>query len=126
MEERQQELTQTNWVILFLVLLIFGILLSLRATVEERDDLLSALCCGRERETDVFPLRWAASALVTGGTGFFAWLACRAMGDALETGDKETVGSARTNLLAALMVFGAAVLRLGDLKTRSMCSPAAE
>ena len=118
MEETRQELKRSDWVILFLVLLIFGILLSLRATVEERDDLLYDLCCDRERETDVFFLRWAAGALVIGGTGFFAWLACRAMGEALESADEETVISARTNLLAALLVFGAAVLRLGDLKMR--------
>ena len=126
MEERRQELTQANWAILFLVLLIFGILLSLKATAEERDDLLCDLCCGRERGTDVFPLRWAASALVTGGTGFFAWLACRAMGEAQESEDEKSIRSARTNLLAALMVFGAAVLRLGDLKTRAVCSSATE
>ena len=126
MEERRQELAQASWVILFLVLLIFGILLSLKATVEERDDLLCDLCCGQEREADVFPLRWAASALVTGGTGFFAWLACRAMGEAQESEDEKSIRSARTNLLAALMVFGAALLRLGDLKERADRNAAAE
>ena len=119
MEERQQELVQINWSILFLVLLIFGILLSFAATVKERDALAETLRDGEECSVNVLPLRWASSALVTGGTGFFAWLACRAVTDALETGDEDTIASARTNLLAALMVFGAAVLRLGDLKGRA-------
>lgn len=119
MEETKQELAQVNWSILFLVLLIFGILLSFAATVEERDGLLDALCHGEEGAVNVFPLRWASSALVTGGTGFFAWLACRNLSAALASGDRDEIGSARTNLLAALMVFGAAVLRLGDLKERA-------
>lgn len=126
MEETQQELAQVNWSILFLVLLIFGILLSFAATVEERDGLLNVLCGGEENTVNVLPLRWASSALVTGGTGFFAWLACRAMGNALASGDRDAIGSARTNLLAALMVFGAAVLRLGDLKERAGRGGAAE
>lgn len=119
MEETQQELAQANWSILFLVLLIFGILLSFKATVEERDGLVDTLCGGEKCAVNVFPLRWAASALVTGGTGFFAWLACRGLSSALASGERVEIGSARTSLLAALMVFGAALLRLGDLKERA-------
>ena len=116
MNEVQQELEQADWTIVFLVLLVFGVLLSLTATVKERDGLVKAICCGGRDDAGVFPLRWAASALVLGGTGFFAWLACRSAKEALASGTCGSIRSARTNLLAALMVFGAAVLRLGELK----------
>lgn len=113
--EQTEELAQTNWVIIFLVLVIVSVLLSFAATVQQRDDLVNALCHRSEPATDVFPLRWTAGVLVTGATAFFAWLSCRNARQTQEQGDKCAVGTARADLLAALMVFGAAVIRLINL-----------
>lgn len=118
--KQEEELETVNWSILFLILLIIGVLLSFSATLEQRSGLLEALCCRREDTTDVSAKRWAASALIVGTTGFFAWLACRA---ARETAGQGTCGeqrSAQANLLASVLVFAAALIRLNDLKLTEM------
>ena len=116
--EQRQELAQTDWVIIFLLLVIVSVLLSFAATVQQREDLVNALCQRSEPAADVSPLRWTAGVLVTGATAFFAWLSCRNARQTLEQGDKCAVGMARADLLAALMVFGAAVVRLINLDAR--------
>lgn len=117
LQAKQEEALGTiNWSILFLVLLIVGVLLSFSATLEQRRGLAESLRCHREDTTDVSAKRWAASALIVGTTGFFAWLACRS---AMEAQRQETCveqRSAQANLLASVLVFAAALVRLGDLK----------
>ena len=113
--EQTEELAQTNWVIIFLVLVIVSVLLSFAATVQQREDLVNTLCQRSEPAADVFPLRWTAGVLVTGATAFFAWLSCRNARQTAEQGDDCAIEKARADLLAALMVFGAAVIRLINL-----------
>ena len=116
--EQREELAQTDWVLIFLLLVIVSVLLSFAATVQQREDLVNALCRSAEPAADVFPMRWTAGVLVTGATAFFAWLSCRNARQTLEQGDECAVGMARADLLAALMVFGAAVIRLINLDAR--------
>lgn len=120
MEESQLEqrdaLATTDWSILFLLLLIVSILLSFAATVEQRDGLARLVFCGQEDPTDVFPTRWLVSVLVVGATGFFAWSACSSMRKTLRQGDRAERRSARANLLAAVLVFTAALIRMNDLE----------
>lgn len=114
--EQREELATLNWSIVFLLLLIMGVLLSFSATVEQRDGLARLLRCGREDTTDVYPQRRLASVLVTGVTGFFAWVACRSAQKAQCRGDCLEQQSAQSNLLAAVLVFAAACIRLEDLE----------
>lgn len=120
MEESQLEqkdaLATLDWSILFLLLLIVGVLLSFAATVEQRDGLARLVCCGQEDTTDVFSTRWLVSILVVGATGFFAWVACRSAKKTMCQGGCAEQRSARANLLAAVLVFAAALIRLNDLE----------
>lgn len=120
--EQTEELAQANWVIVFLLLVIVSVLLSFAATVQQRQDLVNALCHRSEPAADVFPMRWTASVLVTGATAFFAWLSCRNARQIMEKGDDCAVGTARADLLAALMVFGAAAIRLINLDAQREAS----
>ena len=115
-QEQEEELESLNWTALFLLLLIVAVLISFLATVEQRNGLIQALYCQQENATNVFSKRWTASALVVGATGFFAWLACRGANDARAQGDCTKQRSAHANLLAAVLVFVAALVRLNDLK----------
>lgn len=114
--EEKENLAILDWSILFLLLLIAGVLLSFSATAEQRNGLAQALCCQQEDTTDVFSKRWAASILIVGTTGFFAWLACQTMQKTQRQGDCGEKRSARANLLASVLVFVAALVRLNDLK----------
>lgn len=114
--EQRDELATLDWSILFLLLLIVGVLLSFSATVEQRNGLARLLCCGQEDTTDVFSTRWLVGVLVVGATGFFAWVACRSMKKTLCQGDCTAQRSAQANLLAAVLVFAAALIRLNDLE----------
>lgn len=120
MEESQLEqkdaLATLDWSVLFLLLLIAGVLLSFAATVEQRDGLAKLLCCGQEDTTDVFSARWLAGILVVGATGFFAWVACRSAKKTLHQGTCAEQRSAQANLLASVLVFVAALIRLNDLE----------
>ncbi len=113
--EQKEPLATLDWSILFLLLLIGGVLLSFAAAVEQRDGLARQVCCGLEDTTDVFPARWLAGILAAGATGFFAWVACSSMKKTLRGGDCAEQRSARANLLAAVLVFAAALIRLNDL-----------
>lgn len=114
--EQRDELATLDWTILFLLLLIVGVLLSFSATVEQRGSLARLLCCGQENTADVFSTRWVASALVVGATGFFAWVACRSAKKTHCQGDCAEKRSAQANLLASVLVFVAALIRLNDLE----------
>lgn len=54
--------------------------------------------------------------LVAGATGFFAWVACRSTKKTLRQGSCRAQRSAQANLLAAVLVFAAALIRLNDLE----------
>lgn len=114
--EQKDELATLGWTVLFLLLLIVGVLLSFSATVEQRDGLARLVCCGQEDTTDVFSTRWLASILVVGATGFFAWAACRSMKKTQCQGSCTQQRSAQANLLASVLVFVAALIRLNDLE----------
>lgn len=116
MEEVQgaqgEALSALNWSVVFLLLLIVGILLSFAATAAQRD---SAARGRPAEEPDVFPLRWRAGVLSVGATAFFALLARRTLGQALEGEDCAQRRSAKANALASALVLAATLIRLDDL-----------
>lgn len=114
--EEREELETLNQSVLFLLVLIAAVLLSFAATVRQRDGLARALCCRQEDTTDVFALRWPAAILVAFSTGWFAWQACRAVGALSGQESCAQRRSAHANLLAAILVFVAGLVRLDDLK----------
>lgn len=116
MQEKRDELATMNRTILFLILLILGVLISFSATLEQRNGLAEALCCHREDTTDVSAKRCAANALIVGTTGYFAWLACQSAKEAQKQGDCSARRSAQANLLASVLVFVAALIRLDDFR----------
>lgn len=63
----------------------------------------------------LYPLRHTGSALTVGGLGFFLCQAARAMAQA-DGSDPVAVRSARSNLLAATLVFLAAGIRFDDVQ----------
>ena len=115
--KQEEELETMNRSIMFLFLLIIGVLLSFSAALEQRGGLIEELCCRREEAVDVSAKRMAASALIVGATGFFAWLACRSAGEAAKQDSCAGRRSAQANLLASVLVFAAALIRWDDLKS---------
>ncbi len=116
MEEQEQcnQLESLNDSILVLLLLIAGVLLSFSATVDQRNTLAQTLCGEYANTTDPLPKRRFASILIAGTTGFFAWLAAHGMTSA-QHGTCSDRRSAQANLIAAVLVFVAALIRLNDL-----------
>lgn len=111
----------------FLLLLTASILLSLWSVVIQRKGL--CLTIQGEEETaaalpPVFPIKCRASAIVVGSLGFFLCLALKALGQAEEGSDPVALKSARTNVLASVLVLAAAVLRLDDLQFVERCQRA--
>ncbi len=114
--EGREELALLDQSVLFLLLLIVAVLLSFAALAQQRGDLAGRLCRGQEGAADVFPLRWTSGVLVTGATAFFAWLACRTAQTARRGGGAAAQRGAQSNLLASILVFVAALIRLVELE----------
>ena len=110
-----KELEQADKSLFFLTVLLGSILLSWRALWLQRQ----GLCRGEE--TDVTGLRLAASVLVVLSLSVFFCLALQGRREAAGT-DGEA--SAATNVLAALLVLLAALLRLGMLLQEPSAGPA--
>lgn len=102
----------------FLVLIILSVLLSFWSVVVQRGQL----CCTITEDTEatgpfppVFPMKIAASALVTGSLGYFLSLALQTCRTAAQGDDAVAQHSASMNVWASLFVFVAALIRLYDL-----------
>ena len=117
MEEREARDTVDRSIV-FLISIIASVLLSLWATLIQRDQLRLTLA-GCEKEAagvpNVYPIRRFASALVIGSLGFFLCLAQAALKRARAGDDPAAVRSAEIGSLASLLVLAAAVIRLLDL-----------
>lgn len=108
-----------DWSVVFLLVIIASILMSYFVLcIQRRQQCL--LDQGRTEEAaclpEVFPVRWRASAMIAGATGFFLWIAWRIYCAACEAGTCVERKSAWSGLLAAALVFAAALIRMGDLE----------
>lgn len=115
-EELEQELGTLNVSLVFLLLVIFAILLSLKAALLQRCQLKLALE-GKDpsQVPPVDPLRLAASAITVGCLGYFLCLALGTQREAQAGGDPSARRSAQINVTASLLVLLASTLRLADL-----------
>lgn len=108
-----------NWSVVFLLVIIASILMSYFALCVQRKQQC-LLGQGRTEEAaclpDVFPVRWRASTMIAGATGFFLWTAWKIYCAACEAGACAERKSAWSGLLSAALVFAAALIRIGDLE----------
>ena len=109
-------LETVNTSIMFLVLLVLGILLSLKSVLLQRE----SLCTAREGgNTDCleapFPFQRASGAIAIGALGYFFTLALRGQSDACRTGSRDSIRLSQVNLWASLVVLAAAILRFWAL-----------
>lgn len=121
MEEREalcEELETVDTALDFLAVIVVSVLLSLWATLRQRQALRLAIQ-GEEETADrvgeVGPIRAVAGALVLGALGYFFWLAAETWKDAGRGSDRD---SARANLWASALVLSAAIIRWRDLTKR--------
>ena len=124
--ELREQLCTLDQSLGFLLLLIASVVLSYFGLRIQRE----GLCLTLQGDTEgaaalpgTFPIRLRASALVVGALGFFF---CLALQTAQQSASGESAAarrSARVNLLASLLVFLAALLRLGDLLEQSSGRP---
>lgn len=119
MEERselQRGLFQLDGSVFFLLLLILSVLFSFWSLLIQRRQVVAAL---RGDPTDDLPSplppKRASSALVIGSLGFFLRLALDTLERAQAGEDPMALHTARINLLASVLVLGAALLRFYDL-----------
>lgn len=106
-----------NTSILFLILLVLGILLSLKSVLLQRESLCTAMEGGdADCVASPHPFQCVAGAITVGALGYFFTLALRAWDDACRSGDQRAVCLARVNLWASLFVLCAAILRFLALK----------
>ena len=109
-------LQTVNTSIMFLVLLVLGILLSLKGILLQRDSLC-VLREGGDAEAPESPdlFQCGAGAISIGALGYFFVLALQGWNDACREGSAEAVRLSRMNLWASLLVLCAAVVRFWAL-----------
>lgn len=127
MDRKRQELcsqlAQADQAMGFILAVLAGVALSFTATGIQRDAICAAL---RGEETDpwaVYPLRHTANSLVVGALGFFLCLAVQTWRQA-DRADCTAARSAWSNLVAAALVLGAALIRFQD--TELSCGQGAQ
>ncbi|NCB63249.1 MAG: hypothetical protein EOM52_06480 [Clostridia bacterium] len=106
------------------MLIIASVLLSFWSVVIQRKGLCFTICGDTKAAAalpEVYPIKCKASAMIVGSLGFFLCLALTALEMAEAGDDCVAKKSARTNFLASLLVFLAAVLRLDDLRFVERC-----
>lgn len=111
----------------FLLIIIASVLLSFWGVAIQR----KGLCLAIRGETEtaealpkVYPIRKKAGAMVVGALGFFLCLALNTWEQARAGTDSVACRSARTNLIAALFVLAAAIIRFQDLNFVERCDGA--
>lgn len=118
MEERtelQEQLDMADTALVFLAVIVISVLLSLWATLRQRQGLELALrgeTDAARRVGEVTPIRVAVASMVLGALGYFFCLALRLCREA-EPGTDQT--SARADLWASALTLSAAALRWWDL-----------
>ena len=119
MEERaelQRGLLQLDGSVFFLILLILSILFSFWSLLIHRGQVAAALRGGDAQSLpSPLPFKRASSALVIGSLGFFFRLALGTLERAQTGEDPLALRSAQVNILASVLVLGAALLRFYDL-----------
>lgn len=119
MEEREELCGQLDTVetsLVFLVAVVASVLLSLWATLRQREAVCLALQgedAAARRVGAVYPIRAVAGALVLGSLGYFLWLAYCYWKEASPESDRP---SAWANLWASALVLSAAIVRWRDLR----------
>ena len=118
MEERaelRRGLLQLDGSVFFLILLILSVLFSFWSILLQRRQVAATLAGETGDFPSVLPLKRASSALVIGSLGFFLRLALDTLGRAQTGEDPLALRSAQVNVLASVLVLGAALLRFYDL-----------
>ena len=110
-----EQLSTVDQSLSFIVLIIAGVILSLKATGVQRDALCGAIQGETPDTSEVYPLRHTANSLVLGALGFFLCLAMKTWREA-DPCDWVSSRSAHSNLWAALLVFAAALIRFDDVE----------
>lgn len=118
------QLEDTNESIFFFILIICGTLLSFWALLLQRDQL-ACVIQGNPMAADsappVYPIRFAAGALVVGALGYFLCAALKASQTAAAGSDCVAKRSTGVNAWAGILVLAAAVARLCDLAFVQRC-----
>lgn len=112
----EEQLDTLDDTVFFLVVIIASVLLSLWATLRQRQAVgltLRGEEDAAQRAGAVIPIRFTASALVLGALGYFLCLAVRVWEDARCGADP---ASAKANLWASILVLAAAIVRWRDLR----------
>lgn len=112
----EEQLDTLDDTVFFLVVIIASVLLSLWATLRQRQAVgltLRGEEAAAQRAGAVIPIRFTASALVLGALGYFLCLAVRVWEDACRGADP---ASAKANLWASILVLAAAIVRWRDLR----------
>ena len=115
-QERQKlcsQLAQADQAMGFILAILAGVALSFTATGIQRDAICAALRGEGADTWAVYPLRHTANSLVVGALGFFLCLAVQTWRQA-DRGDCAAARSAWSNLVAAALVLGAALIRFQD------------
>lgn len=115
-EDLERGLLQLDGSVFFLLLLILSVLFSFWSLLLQRRQVAAALR-GEDVEEIPSPLppKRASSALVIGSLGFFLRLALTNLERAQSEPDPLALHTARLNVLASVLVLGAALLRFYDL-----------
>lgn len=115
-EELCQQLDTVETTLTFLVVVVASVLLSLWATLRQRE----AVCLAIQGEDaaarqvgNVYPIRAVAGAFALGTLGYFLWLALRLWEDERRGASRS---SAWANVWASALVLSAAIVRWRDLR----------
>ncbi len=114
-EELLGQLSTADQSVWFVVLIVAAVILSLRATMIQREGVCAQLEGERGDTREVYPLRHTANSLVVGALGFFLCLAIKAWREAGQS-DCVDARSAHANLWAAMLVLAAAMIRYEDVE----------
>lgn len=119
MEEREElcrQLDTVDTTLTFLVVVVASVLVSLWATLRQREAVRLALQgedAAARRMGNVYPIRAVAGAFALGALGYFLWLALRFW-------EEERRGASRSstwaNVWASALVLSAAIVRWRDLR----------
>lgn len=119
-DTRGNALTAVQQSIFFLALILCAVLFSLRVLWAQRHALLEAQAGREASPPDLLPLRWLVGALTLGSLGFFFVLALQARLAAAPDDDPCLLRALDQEVLAALLVLLAALVRLFALNSRQI------
>lgn len=125
--EVEKQLSSIDQSLAFIQQIIAAIILNYRALACQRQQILDAACNGGTPvgdDSSIYPMRFAANAVILRASAFFFSLAKQA----LQTPQQDCAlqQSAQTNFLASLLVLLAAAIRFYDLNAVEQNSSPAE